>query len=77
VARGAKYIVKLVEVECLLMPITPAPHPEVRCKNVMLNCLRDAGLKPADVDGLNMHASLGDLAESKPLSMFLENMPIA
>jgi 3-oxoacyl-[acyl-carrier-protein] synthase II len=23
----------------------------------MLNCLRDAGLKPADVDGLNMHGA--------------------
>jgi 3-oxoacyl-[acyl-carrier-protein] synthase II len=35
----------------------------------MLNCLRDAGLKPGpDVDGVNMHGTstpLGDLAESK------------
>jgi 3-oxoacyl-[acyl-carrier-protein] synthase II len=47
----------------------------------MLNCLRDAGLKPADVDGLNMHGTsnqLGDLAESKAIEhVFLENMPIA
>jgi 3-oxoacyl-[acyl-carrier-protein] synthase II len=29
----------------------------------MLNCLRDAGLKPTDVDGVNMHGTstpLGD-----------------
>jgi 3-oxoacyl-[acyl-carrier-protein] synthase II len=36
----------------------------------MLNCLRDAGLKPTDVDGVNMHGTstpLGDLAESKAI----------
>ncbi|MEZ7515641.1 beta-ketoacyl-ACP synthase II [Flavobacterium frigidarium] len=48
-----------------------APHPEgLGAKNVMLNCLRDAGLKPIDVDGLNMHGTstpLGDLAESKAI----------
>jgi 3-oxoacyl-[acyl-carrier-protein] synthase II len=48
-----------------------APHPEgLGAKNVMLNCLRDAGLKPSDVDGLNMHGTstpLGDLAESKAI----------
>jgi 3-oxoacyl-[acyl-carrier-protein] synthase II len=36
----------------------------------MLNCLRDAGLKP-DVDGVNMHGTstpLGDLAESKAIT---------
>jgi 3-oxoacyl-[acyl-carrier-protein] synthase II len=35
----------------------------------MLNCLRDAGLKPADVDGLNMHGTSTprDLAESKAI----------
>ncbi len=48
-----------------------APHPEgLGAKNVMLNCLRDAGLKPSDVDGVNMHGTstpLGDLAESKAI----------
>jgi len=48
-----------------------APHPEgLGAKNVMLNCLRDAGLQPTDVDGLNMHGTstpLGDLAESKAI----------
>jgi 3-oxoacyl-[acyl-carrier-protein] synthase II len=51
-----------------------APHPDgLGAKNVMLNCLRDAGLKPTDVDGVNMHGTstpLGDLAESKQSLMF-------
>jgi 3-oxoacyl-[acyl-carrier-protein] synthase II len=46
-----------------------APHPDgLGAKNVMLNCLRDAGLKPTDVE--RRHATstpLGDLAESKAL----------
>ena len=48
-----------------------APHPEgLGAKNVMLNCLRDAGLQATDVDGVNMHGTstpLGDLAESKAI----------
>jgi 3-oxoacyl-[acyl-carrier-protein] synthase II len=48
-----------------------APHPEgLGARNVMLNCLRDAGLQPIDVDGVNMHGTstpLGDLAESKAI----------
>ena len=48
-----------------------APHPEgLGAKNVMLNCLRDAGLKPEDVDAINMHGTstpLGDFAESKAI----------
>ena len=33
-----------------------APHPEgLGAKDVMLNCLRDAGIKPEDVDAINMH----------------------
>jgi 3-oxoacyl-[acyl-carrier-protein] synthase II len=47
-----------------------APHPDgLGAKNVMLNCLRDAGLKPTD--GVNMHGTstpLGDLAESKAIT---------
>ena len=48
-----------------------APHPEgLGAKNVMINCLRDAGLQPSDVDGVNMHGTstpLGDIAESKAI----------
>ena len=48
-----------------------APHPEgLGAKNVMLNCLRDAGLQASDVDGVNMHGTstpLGDIAESKAI----------
>ena len=55
-----------------------APHPEgLGARNVMLNCLRDAGLQPTDVDGVNMHGTstpLGDIAESKAiLSVFGEH----
>jgi len=48
-----------------------APHPEgIGARNVMLNCLRDANLKPGDVDIINMHGTstgLGDLAECKAI----------
>ena len=48
-----------------------APHPEgLGAKNVMINCLNDAGLKPEDVDAINMHGTstpLGDIAESKAI----------
>lgn len=48
-----------------------APHPEgLGAKNVMINCLRDAGLQPTDVDGINLHGTstpLGDIAETKAI----------
>ena len=48
-----------------------APHPEgLGAKKVMINCLNDAGLKPEDVDAINMHGTstpLGDIAESKAI----------
>jgi 3-oxoacyl-[acyl-carrier-protein] synthase II len=48
-----------------------APHPEgLGAKNVMVNCLNDAGLKPSDIDAINMHGTstpLGDIAESKAI----------
>ncbi len=48
-----------------------APHPDgLGAKNVMINCLKDAGLKPEDVDAINMHGTstpLGDIAESKAI----------
>jgi 3-oxoacyl-[acyl-carrier-protein] synthase II len=48
-----------------------APHPEgLGARNVMINCLRDAGLQPTDVDLVNLHGTstpLGDIAESKAI----------
>ncbi len=45
-----------------------APHPEgIGAKKVMMNCLRDADLKPESVDAINMHGTstpLGDVAET-------------
>jgi 3-oxoacyl-[acyl-carrier-protein] synthase II len=55
-----------------------APHPEgLGAKNVMKNCLDDAGIKPEDVDAINMHGTstpLGDVAELKAVqSVFGEH----
>jgi len=48
-----------------------APHPEgLGAINVMRSCIKNAGLKPEDVDAINMHGtstSLGDIAESKAI----------
>ena len=48
-----------------------APHPEgLGALAVMKNCLKDAHLKPKDVDAINMHGTstgLGDIAESKAI----------
>jgi len=48
-----------------------APHPEgAGVVAVMENCLRDAGLKPEDVDAINTHGTstpLGDVAEIKAI----------
>jgi len=48
-----------------------APHPEgIGAKNVMHNCLRNAGLQPEDVDAINMHGTstqLGDISEAKAI----------
>jgi 3-oxoacyl-[acyl-carrier-protein] synthase II len=45
-----------------------APHPEgIGAKKVMINCLKDAGLEPKDIDAINMHGTstpLGDVAET-------------
>ncbi len=49
-----------------------APHPDgIGVVQVMKNCLRDAGLKPEDVDAINTHGTstpLGDVAELKAIS---------
>ena len=55
-----------------------APHPEgLGAIKVMENCLRDAHLKPEDVDIINMHGTstpLGDIAESNAVvSVFKEH----
>lgn len=52
-----------------------APHPEgLGAKNVMLAALNDAGMKPEDIDYINVHGTstpLGDIAETKAiLSVF-------
>ncbi|NER17207.1 beta-ketoacyl-ACP synthase II [Spongiivirga citrea] len=48
-----------------------APHPEgIGVERVMLNCLRDAGVKPEEVDAINTHGTstpLGDVAELKAI----------
>ncbi|HIB37039.1 beta-ketoacyl-ACP synthase II [Mesonia sp.] len=49
-----------------------APHPDgTGVVAVMENCLRNAGLKPEDVDAINTHGTstpLGDVAELKAIS---------
>lgn len=49
-----------------------APHPDgIGVERVMLNCLKDAGLNPEDVDHINTHGTstpLGDVAELKAIS---------
>ena len=48
-----------------------APHPDgLGAKNVMKNCIEDAGLSITDIDAINMHGTstpLGDIAESKAI----------
>ncbi|NNL00782.1 MAG: beta-ketoacyl-ACP synthase II [Eudoraea sp.] len=72
-ARGAKIYAELVGggLSSDAHHMT-APHPEgIGVVRVMENCLRDANLKPEDVDAINTHGTatpLGDVAELKAIS---------
>jgi len=69
-ARGAKIYAEVIGggLSADAYHIT-APHPEgLGAKAVMKNCLQNAGIKPEDVDAINMHGTatpLGDVAELK------------
>lgn len=49
-----------------------APHPDgIGVERVMLNCLKDAGMSPDEVDAINTHGTstpLGDVAELKAIT---------
>ena len=54
-----------------------APHPDGEgAISVMKNCLNDAGIKPEEVDAINMHGTstpLGDKAEAKAIKKVFGN----
>ena len=69
-ARGAKIYAEVIGggLSADAYHIT-APHPEgLGAKAVMENCLQNAGIKPEEVDAINLHGTatpLGDIAELK------------
>lgn len=78
-ARGAKIYAEMVGTGSTADAYhLTAPHPEgLGARNVMRLALEDAGLKPEDVDYINVHGTstpLGDIAETKAiLSVFGEH----
>ena len=81
VARGAKIYAEVVGggLSSDAYHMT-APHPDgIGVVRVMENCLRDAGMKPEEVDAINTHGTstpLGDVAELKAISqVFGEHAP--
>lgn len=71
-ARGANIYAEVVGGGCTADAYhMTAPHPEgLGAMNVMFNALEDAGMKPEDVDYINVHGTstpLGDIAEVKAI----------
>ena len=72
IKRGAKIYAEVAGggMSCDAYHIT-APHPDgIGARNVMIEALKDAELKPEDVDYVNVHGTstpLGDVAETKAI----------
>lgn len=78
-ARGAKIYAELIGTGMTADAYhLTAPHPEgLGARNVMKLAIEDAGLKPEDIDYINVHGTatpLGDISESKAIiSVFGEH----
>ncbi|MBW6501525.1 MAG: beta-ketoacyl-[acyl-carrier-protein] synthase II, partial [Bacteroidales bacterium] len=78
-ARGAKIYAELVGTGMTADAYhLTAPHPEgLGACNVMKNAVADAGMKPEDIDYINVHGTatpLGDISEAKAIiSVFGEH----